>query len=506
MKKRSRTFTIFTLVLLAFLSIWQSPMAKEKGIEWKYRPGEGQLILVENLKRLGVLSHAHVPKAIFVALISQNYLHPSNNEFALNLYKVIYDINKRDGLLQANQGERQKIDFVVTGDQQRMDELVEGIRREITDEDAFSYFVPLVLKSGVLYDRWFQDWGEFVGVGESEEGELVYGVYYVNRNRGLKEIVKEISRMLGVPFISSDSYSGVSGNYGGNIETTPDGILYYGNTMRGPQIAQLRDLGNRDRMISLRTDWLEVGHVDEMMTTIPSTHTCRYPNRYKGPQVPYSHILADPILGLQLIYNYRGSQKYIAYSSNESLESRYNFVSLRKAISYFLKDPEKQVFTLRDFNSKSKSCHRDRRLATKYCDLVEFNIWAKKVLESNMKKLTKATPCINDDIIRIPQIYRSFPTAFGKKSLSFLPGTANMVVLRNNVIVPDPTFNGPGGFAPFIQDALDEKLKIGHGDSRVYFIDVKREYHDLAGEVHCGTNVMREPTLIDFSYFDSNRF
>lgn len=491
------------IVILA-MCVFEVAVAAKKGIRWQFRPGEGKLNVVKDLKRLSVLSHAHVPKGIFVSLLSQTYYDKGNDDFVSNLYDIIYRINKRDGLLQSDHGKEQKIDFVVTGDSIRLQKLVKKIHKRIKTEDALDYFVPIVTKN--LFDRWFQDWGEFVGVGESEEGDLVYGIYYVNRNRDLKGVVKEIAKRLGVPFITSESYTGATGNYGGNIEVTPDGILYYGNTMDRDQWAQLERLGNQDRMVSLRTDWLSVGHVDETMTTIPSNHTCRYPDDYEGPEVSYSHVLADPILGLQTIYNYKGKQKYISYSSNDFREARYYFTSLKRAIGHYLKSKRQmQVFMAKDFHPTSKSCYQDHKISSKYCDLVEFNIWAKDVLENNIERLTVATPCENDDVIRIPQIYRFFLTAYGAEAVSFLPGTANMVVLRNNVIVPTPTFDGPGGFAPIIQKTLDEKLgggedRLGDGVSRVYFIDVKREYHDLLGEVHCGTNVMREPTLVNMDY------
>ncbi|MCK5884438.1 MAG: hypothetical protein KAG61_12175, partial [Bacteriovoracaceae bacterium] len=41
----------------------------------------------------------------------------------------------------------------------------------------------------------------------------------------------------------------------------------------------------------------------------------------------------------------------------------------------------------------------------------------------------------------------------------------------------------------------DQLGKAVGGNEKVHFIMEKAEYHDLMGEVHCGTNVFREINL-----------
>ncbi len=65
-----------------------------------------------------------------------------------------------------------------------------------------------------------------------------------------------------------------------------------------------------------------------------------------------------------------------------------------------------------------------------------------------------------------------------------------MLIMRDHLIVPEVTFDI---FQSIIHDVLGKA--VGSKD-RVHFIKEKAEYHDLYGEVHCGTNVMRELDLM----------
>ncbi len=64
----------------------------------------------------------------------------------------------------------------------------------------------------------------------------------------------------------------------------------------------------------------------------------------------------------------------------------------------------------------------------------------------------------------------------------------NHLVLGENSIVPKPfgpLINGKCAFEKSFEEALPER--------NIYFIDDWYSYHEMLGEIHCGTNTRREP-------------
>ena len=281
----------------------------EKGIEFTHPQGEGNLIVVENIRQMRILSNLNIPKALFTVLINRTneassiYSSNPNMKYTLDLYKIIYRINEESGLEVSTEGSDQNIDFIVTGLEKDLEELKSMIVSDFESDDSLKYLKSIV--SNPRGDRWFQDWGEFVGYGTNDNGDMKYGIYYVKRNRKLWPIVQEVARMTAMPFIttSSEESGRNGGNYGGNIETTPDGIVFVGNTMDPIQVKQLEEYGNK--MLMLDTSWLQVGHVDEMFSIIPSNSKCNYSSKYRGPRVNYSIVTADPIKALNMALNYQ---------------------------------------------------------------------------------------------------------------------------------------------------------------------------------------------------------
>lgn len=487
----------------------------EKGLEFKYEQGEGTLHKVKKIKKLSVLSNLNVPKGVFMSLMGTDSTFPSysalNADFGANLYEIIYKINKQNNLVDATTGVDQDIDFVVAGSDKRLEVLVKKIEAKLGPE-SLEYFniinTETLFLGGLNLDRWMQDWGEFLGYGKDKNGEEVAGIYYVNRDRGLKKIVEEISMMLDLPFIESASPSGISGNYGGNIEMTPDGTLLFGDTMDSKQSKQMIRKNGRVNYAKVDTSWLSVGHFDEQMSVIPSVKECKYPADYKGPKANYAIVVADPIWGLKEIYKYKGNTKYITYLAeynpemseaiivSKDQEEYFGIRKLKKAIRYYLEDTK--TFTFKNTTNKknkfdrnsSKFCTKTTKLPRRYCDLIAYNIYVAKIIDQNEEIVKSKTPCKNDHIVKVPQIYREvFYSGNPEGAVSFLPGTANMVVLRDNLIVPTTTFDG------YQQVVHDQLGKAVGGNEKVHFIMEKAEYHDLMGEVHCGTNVFRELNL-----------
>ena len=71
----------------------------------------------------------------------------------------------------------------------------------------------------------------------------------------------------------------------------------------------------------------------------------------------------------------------------------------------------------------------------------------------------------------------------GNKHIAYLPGSVNQLILNNQLIVPDPKVRAM-------------RLHISKTAAKVglhaNFID-SLPYHNLQGQLHCGTNVFRHP-------------
>jgi hypothetical protein len=90
-------------------------------------------------------------------------------------------------------------------------------------------------------------------------------------------------------------------------------------------------------------------------------------------------------------------------------------------------------------------------------------------------------------------VFHEVPVAFKEEggALAYFPDMVNHLILGPASIVPKP-------YGPSIdgKDPLEEAFKFAAGPKRdVRFVDDWILYHEASGEVHCGTNVRRRPDL-----------
>jgi protein-arginine deiminase len=91
-------------------------------------------------------------------------------------------------------------------------------------------------------------------------------------------------------------------------------------------------------------------------------------------------------------------------------------------------------------------------------------------------------------IIELPVLYMRTPEGFAD---AMTAGVANMIVVNNHCIVPDPFGPVSGGVDLFQQDIRNKLTPLG---LTVHFLDDWNTYHVALGEVHCGTNTKRQIT------------
>ena len=332
------------------------------------------------------------------------------------------------------------------------------------------------------FDLWMQDWGEFAAVkGKGNDDPWQYAIMDVGRGRGIRPSV--LADIFDISFlkVTSKSEAG-SGNYGGNLEATVDGIFYFGDRLTDLEI---RDhlLSRTDEAIELHTNWLNVGHVDEFLTFIPSANNA----------CGFAMLQASPIRAINLL---------LAHEAKGDLATKFPLFSegLSKTdLALLLKDPTAAApFVSSDFTDEPLSPVVWDKFTTPLGNLVAINIAAARIIEQNADKLEASFSCAGQNIVEIPQLFnasrRKVPNSddfilSGAQSL--FQNSANMVMLRDHLAVPLPTLSENTPVMEALQDDLMGQLSPHVGAANIHFIDVGY-YHDRVGAVHCGTNVLRE--------------
>ncbi|XP_006883663.1 PREDICTED: protein-arginine deiminase type-1 [Elephantulus edwardii] len=307
-------------------------------------------------------------------------------------------------------------------------------------------------------DRWIQDEIEF---GYIEAPHKAFPVVFDSpRNRGLKDFAYK--KILGPDFgfvtreISSGRISSLDSF--GNLEVSPPvtvgGKEYpLGRILIGSSFP--RSGGRRmsrvvfnflkaqqvQAPVELYSDWLSVGHVDEFLSFVPTSDP-------KG----FRLLLASPSACLKLFQEKR-EEGYGEAALFDDLKYRKKIT-----INELLRDK-----TLRSNNHYVQSCID----------------WNREVLKRELGLKER-------DIIDIPQLF----SLSASVATALFPDMVNMVVLGKYLGIPKP-------FGPIINGrcCLEEKVRslLEPLGLRCIFIDDFLSYHELLGEVHCGTNVRRKP-------------
>ncbi len=330
-------------------------------------------------------------------------------------------------------------------------------------------------------DQWMQDWGE-IAVAEVEgQEDLQPLILDSNRGRGLAGLPKVFADLWDAYYIKNPA-RGSKGDYGGNIEVTPDNVLVLGSTST-PKLRKLFDKhGYKNKRAILDTSWLIVGHVDEYVSFVPNASV----------DGGYTILKADPSLAFDLIKNASAEQL-----SKTNPEYRSTIRELHAKLNSF----NKSMANIREFDLSSEAdilkwkfgkglmSEEESEQKIRLDQLIALNREISLLIDSNIEilkeriKQVTGTPDRKFSVISLPTIFR------GRKSgntlsrcVALLPGVVNMLVLANHLVIPDAQM-------PMLNDYIRKTLN--RVSLRSHFLD-DMAYHNLAGEIHCGTNVMRD--------------
>lgn len=313
------------------------------------------------------------------------------------------------------------------------------------------------------YDVWVQDEIEFATA--TAEGQRLDIVVDSIRDRGLDNFPEY--ELEGPDFAVMTWGSGwaTSQDSFGNLEATPPhdaggveypfGRIYWGGSGSYVPTRDLTDFLEDQKVqepIVIDTTWLCVGHVDEFMTFIPD------------PAAPR---------GFRLVMNDVGE----FYNDIEQMPASTSLPLYQSGHGYATIGDIANDASLRFLNEDIQADDVDPITQT-FIDEMELT---------------------DDEIIYFPGAYEEV-WGCGTWVAALVPGTLNLIVgnresdTKTHLFMADPHFRTNDGildddlFIPTFLDRLPKSVEA-------HWMDDWDVYHLGLGEVHCGTNVTRTPTV-----------
>uniref|UniRef100_A0A672R8T2 protein-arginine deiminase n=1 Tax=Sinocyclocheilus grahami TaxID=75366 RepID=A0A672R8T2_SINGR len=196
--------------------------------------------------------------------------------------------------------------------------------------------------------------------------------------------------------------------------------------------------------IALYSDWLVVGHVDEFMTFVPA------PDRKK-----FRLLLASPDAGYKVFKSLQNN----GHGKAEMFPGLPEAISVNEILS-------------------------DKKLQAE-------NRYVQNCIDWNRDVLKKELGLDDEDIIDLPILFKVLEEKTGSRAVAYYPDMVNMIVLGNKLGVPKPFGPKVNGRCALETEVCSLLEPLG---LKCTFIDDFAPYHKLLGEVHCGSNVLREPS------------
>ena len=269
-------------------------------------------------------------------------------------------------------------------------------------------------------------------------------------------------------------------NSTGNLEVTPPctsesgkkyplGRIYYGPGIPLELMdAKFKAFLNKQIVqepFEVDTSWLNVGHVDEIISFVPSPGGKGFKLLLPSPKLAYK-ILRDNKAG-------HGSAKLLTGRS-------FPLGSAEVSIAAFL-------------NSGIPGLGLTKAALNSFNNNVQTKL---DLVRQLFKREIGVDPIT--DIIDVPVIF--WPNEHAPSLADALTADmVNMLVINKHCIVPKPFGPIVAGKDLFEEDIKSKLVALG---LTVKFLDDWSEYHVMNGEVHCGTNTLRAPTMAKWWEFE----
>jgi protein-arginine deiminase len=121
-------------------------------------------------------------------------------------------------------------------------------------------------------------------------------------------------------------------------------------------------------------------------------------------------------------------------------------------------------------------------------ELVAFNRQAESRMQDNRQLLVDELGLDGQDLIELPVLFEAHEGG----ALSLWPNLVNGLHVGSRYLAPKP-FGPRLGGVDVLEEAVRQALS-GAGVDDVHFLDDFEAYSRAGGEIHCGTNVLRQPS------------
>jgi len=201
--------------------------------------------------------------------------------------------------------------------------------------------------------------------------------------------------------------------------------------------------------VEIYTDWLAVGHVDEIMCFVPADN-----------EIGFQMLMASPGRAAAILQRLsaNGHDDVVMFEGKHRLDGR----SAERTVGDLLADGR----------------------------FWSANTIFQQYQDQNRGILQGALGIEDKDILEIPVVF--YPPST-QRTLAYFPDMVNHLVIGNYSLVPKPygpVVDGEDQFEKAFRDAMPTRT--------VKFIEDWYSYHELSGEVHCGTNCLREPPPVNW--------
>lgn len=440
-----------------------------------------QIANADDIQSIHFLSPNNMPVKVLVVYSPRS----QNQGFAISLMNIVADMHEKG---QVKPEDAFKVHVIPGLGMTDADYTM--INQKVGEERVKKYVE--FNKGFTSDDIWMQDWGEVGVIRLKSEKKPQTFVFDSNRGRDNSKLPEVLANFWNSYLLKNPSKKYSGGDYGGNIEVTPDNVLLLGDTSTPELRNFLEQHGYKDRIAILETEWLNVGHVDEYISVCPN------PKAARG----YTLIKANPRLALRLIKDANPEEiQAIPYAEyRETLlavrsylrKAELNRATARRKNVSMSQIPDHQQFGIKvlDYLEKPEG---GVSLSTGHLirgnqieEFIKLNLSIANLIDTNIKRACDKISEVRRENKKLHSIL-SFPALFrtmsnGKK-IAYLPGSVNQLILNNQLIVPDPKIS------VMRKNIARSASMIG---LQANFVD-SLPYHNLQGQIHCGTNVFRHP-------------
>jgi protein-arginine deiminase len=319
-----------------------------------------------------------------------------------------------------------------------------------------------VADTSVDYDVWIQDEFEFATMVNDQSQRMDVTIDSI-RDRGLESYSSTWFKPDSYAQTWGDPNKATSYDSFGNLEASPPvtvegvsypyGKIYYGRVGTTGLTATLGTFLTSQKVqapFQLPTNWLCVGHVDEISTFVPA------PGTAKG----FKLVIADT----------KAAYTMLAGMSSTAALTKYGADHGYPTVGDILGD------------TALKALNDD--LQADYLDPITQTFKTQLGLT-------------DDDIIKLPSLFEVVNQCGGRVA-ALIPGMANLIIANvdgntTHLFTADPFFRASAATqaADPIINAFKSAMPAG---VTMHFVDDWDVYHLGLGEVHCGTNTRRTPS------------